>query len=75
MRVEEIPEEPPAPVEPPAPATPREKAMALAARLGLAYIDLTEFTVDASVVGMIPDAMARRKRADGSSVISLCFEQ
>lgn len=44
----------------PEPATPRERAVALAARLGLAYVDLTEFIVDASVVGRIPDNMARR---------------
>lgn len=58
------PEEPPVPdpePEPqPEPATPRDRAVALATRLGLAYVDLTEFAVDASVVGMIPDTMSRR---------------
>lgn len=49
--------EPDAPVEP---TTPRERAVALAARLGLAYVDLTEFAVDASVVGSVPDSLARR---------------
>lgn len=49
--------EPDAPVEP---ATPRERAVALASRLGLAYVDLTEFAVDASVVGSVPDSLARR---------------
>ncbi|MBN9216191.1 MAG: type II/IV secretion system protein [Microbacterium sp.] len=47
----------------PEPATPRERAVALAARLGLAYVDLTEFSVDASVVGLIPDTLARRHTA------------
>lgn len=42
------------------PATSRERAVALAARLGLAYVDLTEFAVDASVVGSVPDSLARR---------------
>lgn len=44
----------------PEPATPRERAVALAGRLGLAYVDLTEFAVDPTVVGMINDQMARR---------------
>ncbi|WP_396654294.1 GspE/PulE family protein [Microbacterium sp.] len=42
------------------PTTPRDRAVALAARLGLAYVDLTEFAVDGSVVALIPDSMARR---------------
>ncbi len=50
----------PAPEPEPEPATPRERAVALAGRLGLAYVDLTEFSVDASVAGLIPDALARR---------------
>lgn len=58
------PEEPPVPdpePEPqPEPATPRDRAVALATRLGLAYVDLTEFAVDATVVGLIPDNMSRR---------------
>lgn len=53
----------PEPEPEPEPATPRERAVALAARLGLAYVDLTEFVVDASVVGRIPDNMARRNIA------------
>lgn len=44
----------------PEPATPRDRAVALATRLGLAYVDLAEFAVDASVVGRIPDHLARR---------------
>ncbi len=44
----------------PEPATPRERAVALAGRLGLAYVDLTEFVVDATVVGLIPDNLSRR---------------
>ena len=44
----------------PEPENPRERAVALAARLGLAFVDLTEFAVDASVVSLVPDAMARR---------------
>ncbi|MFT3798728.1 ATPase, T2SS/T4P/T4SS family [Microbacterium sp.] len=44
----------------PEPQTPRERAAALAGRLGLAYVDLTEFAVDTSVVGLVPDAMSRR---------------
>lgn len=53
----------PEPQPEPEPATPRERAVALAARLGLAYVDLTEFAVDASVVALVPDAMARRNIA------------
>lgn len=55
--------EPELAVEPepePEPATPRERAVALATRLGLAYVDLTEFAVDPTVVGMVNDQMARR---------------
>ncbi|MFS0867142.1 GspE/PulE family protein [Microbacterium sp. 179-B 1A2 NHS] len=47
------------PAEPAEPATPREKAIALAGRLGLAYVDLTEFSVDPTVVGLIPGPFAR----------------
>ena len=47
----------------PEPENPRERAVALAARLGLAFVDLTEFAVDASVVSLVPDAMARRHLA------------
>ncbi|PZU43845.1 MAG: type II secretion system protein GspE [Microbacterium sp.] len=50
----------PEPEPEPEPATPRERAVALATRLGLAYVDLAEFAVDASVVGRIPDHLARR---------------
>lgn len=55
-----IDEPEPEPQPEPEPATPRERAVALAARLGLAYVDLTEFAVDPTVVGMINDHMARR---------------
>ncbi len=44
----------------PEPQTPRERAVALAGRLGLPYVDLTEFVVDQTVVSLIPDALARR---------------
>lgn len=47
----------------PEPEDPRERAVALAADLGLPFVDLTEFTVDESVVSLIPDAMARRHLA------------
>ncbi len=53
----------PLPEPAPEPATPRDMAVALAARLGLAYVDLTEFAVDASVVSLVPDSMARRNVA------------
>ncbi|MGY1550227.1 GspE/PulE family protein [Microbacterium sp. A588] len=43
------------------PETPRELAIALAERLGLAYVDLTEFTVEPTVVDLIPDQMCRRQ--------------
>lgn len=58
---EVIPE--PTPEPEPEPTTQREAAIALAARLGLAYVDLTEFAVDASVVSLVPDSMARRNVA------------
>ncbi|WP_250646201.1 GspE/PulE family protein [Microbacterium tenebrionis] len=41
--------------------TPRERAVALAERLGLAYVDLTEFVVEPGVVNLIPDQMCRRQ--------------
>ena len=53
----------PEPEPEPEPATPRERAVALAAQLGLAFVDLTEFAVDASVVALVSDAMARRNIA------------
>lgn len=61
LEPEVIPE--PTPEPKPEPTTPREAAIALAARLGLAYVDLTEFAVDASVVSLVPDSMARRNVA------------
>lgn len=61
LEPEVIPE--PTPEPEPEPTTPREAAIALAARLGLAYVDLTEFAVDASVVSLVPDSMARRNVA------------
>lgn len=53
----------PEPEPEPEPATPRERAVALAAQLGLAFVDLTEFAVDASVVALVSDTMARRNIA------------
>ena len=50
----------PEPEPGPEPTTPREQAVALAARLGLAYVDLSEFNVDPTVVGLLPDQMCRR---------------
>ncbi|WP_313357308.1 GspE/PulE family protein [Microbacterium sp.] len=55
--------EPAPPVEPEQeaePATPRERAVALAQRFGLAFVDLTEFAVELSVVTLIPDQLCRR---------------
>lgn len=55
--------EPESPAEPEAaaePATPREQAVAMAQRFGLAYVDLTEFAVELSVVTLVPDQMCRR---------------
>ncbi|MCR2819900.1 GspE/PulE family protein [Microbacterium sp. zg.Y1090] len=40
--------------------TPQQLAVALAARHGLAYVDLTEFAVDPTVVHLIPDQMCRK---------------
>ena len=71
----------PDPLPAPEPATPRERAVALAARLGLAYVDLTEFAVDASVVALVPDSMARRSivlpisRAGDRIVVALADPQ
>lgn len=71
----------PDPLPAPEPATPRERAIALAARLGLAYVDLTEFAVDASVVALVPDSMARRSivlpisRAGDRIVVALADPQ
>lgn len=56
----EEPEPAPEPEPEPEPQTPHDRAVALAARLGLAYIDLTEFAVDPTVVGLVPDQMCRR---------------
>ena len=54
------PDPEPEPQPEPEAQTPQERAMALAARLGLAYVDLTEFAVDPTVVSLIPDQMCRR---------------
>ncbi|WP_051191795.1 GspE/PulE family protein [Microbacterium luticocti] len=52
----------PAEPEPPAqPVTAHDAAVALAGRLGLAYVDLTEFAVDQAVVDLIPEQMCRRQ--------------
>ncbi|WP_298041297.1 GspE/PulE family protein [uncultured Microbacterium sp.] len=51
----------PAPEEEPEGPSPRDEAVELAERLGLAYIDLTEFVVEPSVVNLIPDQMCRRQ--------------
>ncbi|WEG10128.1 GspE/PulE family protein [Microbacterium horticulturae] len=45
----------------PEPLTPREAAVALAGRLGLAYVDLSEFSVDPAAVDLIPEQMCRRQ--------------